>query len=86
MKTKRFGLFFVLFFSHICAFAQNVPVVAVYALRSNDVGENITATVNDLIFSFIKELRNYQAIDMRSEAWPRTCGSPKVSIIFFTVH
>lgn len=56
--------------------AQGLPAVAVYSLSSNDVGENVSKTVNDLVFSFIRELRNYRVIDLRAENAPRDLGVP----------
>ena len=56
--------------------AQGVPSVACFSLASNDVGENVSKTVNDLIFSFVRELRNYRVIDLRNETVPRDLGVP----------
>lgn len=56
--------------------AQELPTVAAYSLSSNDVGDNISKTVNDLVFSFVKELRNYRVVDMRAEALPRDLRVP----------
>jgi len=57
-------------------FAQRLPVVAAYSLTSNDVGEHIAKTVDDLVFSFVKELRNYSVIDMRRDLPPRDLSVP----------
>lgn len=56
--------------------AQAVPSVAVFSLYSNDLSENITVSVNDLIFSFIRELRTYRTVDMRSDALPLDMSVP----------
>lgn len=56
--------------------AQSVPSVAVFSLYSNDLGENITVSVNDLIFSFIRELRTYRTIDMRTDTLPLDMSVP----------
>lgn len=57
-------------------FSQKLPVVAAYSLTSNDVGEHIAKTVDDLVFSFVKELRNYSVIDMRRDQPPRDLSVP----------
>ncbi len=57
--------------------AQAVPSVAAYGLSSNDIGENVSRTVNDLVFSFIKELKSYRIIDLRNEVPPRDLGVPE---------
>lgn len=56
--------------------AQSVPSVAVFSLYSNDLGENITVSVNDLIFSFIRELRTYRTVDMRTDTLPLDMSVP----------
>ncbi len=72
MRNSKRLLFtvFLTFCSGLVLFAQVLPSVASYALTSSGVGENVTRTVNDLVFSFIKELRTYRIIDMRSDALP----------------
>ncbi len=56
--------------------AQQPPVVAVYSLSSTDVGDHIAKTVNDLVFSFVRELRSYRIVDMRLDQVPRDLGVP----------
>ncbi|HPA09821.1 MAG TPA: hypothetical protein PLV73_03250, partial [Treponemataceae bacterium] len=51
-------------------YGQNVPSVAVFSLDSREIGENITVSVNDLVFSFIRELRTYRIVDMRTDSLP----------------
>jgi hypothetical protein len=74
--ARAFCIGFLLISPLLSASAQGVPAVAVYSLASNDVGENVSKTVNDLVFSFIRELRNYRVIDLRAEATPRDLGVP----------
>lgn len=66
---------FLLLFA-VQGFAQRLPVVAAYSLTSNDVGEHIAKTVDDLVFSFVRELRNYSVIDMRRDQPPRDLSVP----------
>lgn len=56
--------------------AQSVPSVAVFSLYSTNIGENITVSVNDLIFSFIRELRTYRTVDMRTDTLPLDMSVP----------
>lgn len=56
--------------------AQSLPAVAAFSLSADDVGDNVYRTVNDLVFSFIRELRTYRIIDMRADALPRDLGVP----------
>lgn len=58
------------------AAAQELPVVAIYTLSSSDVGDHVAKTVNDLVFSFVRELRTYRVMDMRHESLPRDLGAP----------
>lgn len=56
--------------------AQGLPVVAAYSLSSTASNDTVAKTVNDLIFSFIRELRTYRILDMRAEALPDDLGVP----------
>ncbi len=72
MRNNRRFLFtvFLIFYAGFVLHAQSLPSVASYSLTSEAVGENVTRTVNDLVFSFIKEVRTYRIIDMRSDVLP----------------
>lgn len=74
----------ILMFSVAGVSAQQPPVVAVYSLSSTDVGDHIAKTVNDLVFSFVRELRAYRIVDMRLDQTPRDLGVPDgTDYIFF---
>jgi len=78
---RKIGSLFCIVFLLLCLpqgilSAQALPVVAAYSLTSNDVGDNISKTVNDLIFSFVREQRNYRVLDLRAESLPRDLGVP----------
>lgn len=76
------AILFAIVTAVVCA--QESPVVAAYTLSGDDVGEHIVATVNDLVFSFIRELRTYQIRDMRRETLPRDLGVPDgINYIFY---
>lgn len=85
MNKQRRG-FCAILFAIVAAFAsaQESPSVAAYTLSGDDVGEHVVATVNDLVFSFIRELRTYQIRDMRKETLPRDLGVPDgMNYIFY---
>jgi hypothetical protein len=70
MRTgKRFRwIVFLAFFTGAILPAQNLPVVYAYSLESTDTSDPVYLSVNDLIFSFIQELRTYRIIDKRPES------------------
>ena len=70
------GIILLLLVPLIALPAQELPTVAAYSLTADDVGEHVWRTVNDLVFSFIRELRTYRIIDMRSEILPRDIRVP----------
>ena len=59
-----------------CAVSQSLPVVAAYTLSSDNANDTLSRTVNDLVFSFIRELRTYRMVDMRSESLPADLRVP----------
>lgn len=56
--------------------AQTVPSVAAYRIESAEPGDYVEQTVNDLIFSFISELRTYRIEDLRKESPPADLSVP----------
>lgn len=56
--------------------AQELPVVGVYSLISIDTSETVRRSVNDLVFSFIREQRNYRVLDMRNDSLPEDLSIP----------
>ena len=65
-------------------YGQNVPSVAVFSLVSREIGLKITVSVNDLVFSFIRELRTYRIVDMRTDSLPLDLGVPDgTDYVFF---
>lgn len=76
-KTRRSAIIasFLLFIV-ADGFSQKLPIVAAYSLVSNDVGDHIAKTVDDLVFSFVKELRSYTIVDMRRDQRPRDLRVP----------
>ncbi|HOT62740.1 MAG TPA: hypothetical protein PLU93_07755, partial [Treponemataceae bacterium] len=67
----------------LCLFAalplraqQGVPIVAVYGLSSRDLGDNVPRAVSDLVYSFIRELKTYRSLDLRSDPLPADLRVP----------
>ncbi len=56
--------------------AQNMPNVVAYAIDSADAGGYVLQTVNDLVFSFILELRTYKVTDLRKDIPPEDLSVP----------
>jgi len=69
-------IFCMFFFLSSIVYAQSLPSVAVFSLFSNDLKDNISMTVDDLVYSFIRELRTYRIVDMRSDSPPLDFGVP----------
>jgi hypothetical protein len=83
VRNKRALIIPVILFSGALFFAQGLPVVAAYSLSSTQANDTVVRTVNDLVFSFIRELRSYRILDMRSEALPPDLGIPEGSSYIF---
>lgn len=56
--------------------AQTAPVVAAYSIASGDTGDYVGKTVNDLVFSFILEMRSYRVSDLRTDPLPGDLSVP----------
>lgn len=84
-KSRRYVCTILLILiPRIVLFPQVLPAVAVYSLSSTDNTNTISHTVNDLVFSFIRELRTYRIVDMRSESPSDNLGIPEgVDFIFY---
>ena len=69
-------LFVLVMVPNIAALSQGVPAVAAYSLTAHDGGESVSRIVNDLVFSFVREQRNYRIIDLRNEPLPSDLAVP----------
>jgi len=61
-----------------------LPGVAVYQLQAPTMTEQTAQTVDNLVFSFIKELKTYTIFDLRSQSVPADFpNDPAIDYIFF---
>ncbi|QSH91266.1 hypothetical protein C5N99_01230 [Treponema medium] len=61
-----------------------LPVVAVYQLQAPAISEQTAQTVDNLVFSFIKELKAYTIFDLRNQSVPVDFPkNPAIDYIFF---
>jgi len=61
-----------------------LPGVAVYQLQASTMTEQTAQTVDNLVFSFIKELKTYTIFDLRSQSVPADFpNDPAIDYIFF---
>lgn len=82
--TKRLvQVMIVLLFCNTVFIAQELPIVAVYSLVSVDTPETVRRSVNDLVFSFIREQRSYRVLDMRNDSIPEDLSTPAGSNYIF---
>ena len=61
-----------------------LPGVAVYQLQAPAISEQTAQTVDNLVFSFIKELKAYTIFDLRNQSVPADFpNDPTIDYIFF---
>jgi hypothetical protein len=61
-----------------------LPGVAVYQLQAPELSEQTVQTVDNLVFSFIKELKTYTILDLRSQTVPADFPkNPAIDYVFF---
>ena len=61
-----------------------LPGVAGYQLQAPELSEQTVQTVDNLVFSFIKELKTYTILDLRSQTVPADFPkNPAIDYIFF---
>ena len=61
-----------------------LPGVAVYQLQAPELSEQTVQTVDNLVFSLIKELKTYTILDLRSQTVPADFPkNPAIDYIFF---
>ncbi|MCL6399669.1 hypothetical protein EXT62_22805, partial [Pectobacterium carotovorum subsp. carotovorum] len=58
------------------------PTVGVFKLESKNITEQTTATISNAIFSFVKELKKYDIVDMRSTPVTETDAQQRLDYVF----
>jgi hypothetical protein len=56
--------------------SQSLPSVAAFSLTARDASDSAAKISNDVVFSFIRELRTYRIVDLRTEPLPVNLGVP----------
>ena len=89
MKIKKsygFLIFLLLMLSIPVVRAGSVlyasPTVGVFKLESKNITEQTTATISNAIFSFVKELKKYDIVDMRSTPVTETDAQQRFDYVF----
>ncbi|MCD1654609.1 hypothetical protein K7J14_07815 [Treponema zuelzerae] len=83
-RAQSYTLLFILFACFYAdLFGQGLPVVAVYSLQYENTPTTVVKTVNDIVFSFIREQRNYRIIDLRNEPLREDLSVPEGSDFLF---
>ena len=82
--TKKLYIALLLLLISLPSALSALPGVAVYQLQAPTITEQITQTVDNLVFSFIKELKTYTIFDLRSQSVPADFpNDPAIDYIFF---
>ena len=89
MKIKKsygFLIFLLLMLSIPVVRAGSVlyasPTVGVFKLESKNITEQTTVTISNAIFSFVKELKKYDIVDMRSTPVTETDAQQRFDYVF----
>ncbi len=82
--TKKLYIALLLLLISLPSALSALPGVAVYQLQAPTITEQITQTVDNLVFSFIKELKTYTIFDLRSQSVPADFpNDTAIDYIFF---
>lgn len=88
MKIKKFYIFpryfpiIFLFIFSIGVYSETSPTVGVFKLESKNITEQTAVTISNAIFSFVKELKKYDIIDMRSTPVTETDARQRFDYVF----
>ncbi len=83
-KCKHTVFLFFMVFSSTAYRLFALPTVTVYHTNAPEMEESVVHTVDSLVFSFIKELKNYTIVDSRTEQAPKGFPqTPATDFIFF---
>lgn len=83
-ETKKLYIMLLLLLISLPSVLSALPGVAVYQLQASTMTEQTAQTVDNLVFSFIKELKTYTIFDLRSQSVPADFpNDPAIDYIFF---
>lgn len=82
--TKKVYIALLLLLISLPPVLSALPGVAVYQLQAPAISEQTAQTVDNLVFSFIKELKAYTIFDLRNQSVPADFpNDPTIDYIFF---
>ena len=82
--TKKLYIALLLLLISLPSVLSALPGVAVYQLQAPAISEQTAQTVDNLVFSFIKELKAYTIFDLRNQSVPADFpNDPTIDYIFF---
>lgn len=82
--TKKVYIALLLLLISLPPVLSALPGVAVYQLQAPAISEQTAQTVDNLVFSFIKELKAYAIFDLRNQSVPADFpNDPTIDYIFF---
>ena len=82
--TKKVYIALLLLLISLPSALSALPGVAVYQLQAPAISEQTAQTVDNLVFSFIKELKAYTIFDLRNQSVPADFpNDPVIDYIFF---
>ena len=82
--TKKVYIALLLLLISLPPVLSALPGVAVYQLQAPAISEQTAQTVDNLVFSFIKELKAYTIFDLRNQSVPVDFpNDPVIDYIFF---
>ncbi|EFW38213.1 NAD(P)-dependent oxidoreductase [Treponema phagedenis] len=70
-KNKQITILFFLIFLISVKQGFAIPRVGIYKIEIKDIDPQIESGINDLVFSFVKELKDYEIVDCRDQPIPR---------------
>ena len=79
--SRLFPIIFTSIFSTSLYLFAN-PTVGVFKLESKNVTEQTAVTISNAIFSFVKELKKYDIVDMRSTPVTETDAQQRFDYVF----
>ncbi|QUY17732.1 hypothetical protein ABK01_04630 [Treponema sp. OMZ 305] len=83
-RTKKVSIALLLLLISLPSALSALPGVAVYQLQAPAISGQTAQTVDNLVFSFIKELKTYTIFDLRNQSVPVDFPkNPAIDYIFF---